>query len=132
MFKIKNPFKPSWVVIEVYHERYTFDTYYTYCRHMTFKEVLQMFRLSEENMEKDRDGNFIFDECYYGDEGEYLADDTFLEKRFKLKSYQINYTIVIPARNMKKDDWFITGKTCNKFGLFDREWLKNEENSTDK
>ena len=129
-------FKPNWLVIEVNHERYTFNTYYTYCRHKTLKEIEDMFMISGHDVEIDRDGNRIYDECYYGGEGTYDIFDDYLERHFKLKSYQVSYTIIMPARNIKKDTWFITGQTKNKFGLFDREWIRSEEDnnetSTDK
>ena len=37
--RIKNLFKPNWIVIEVVHERYSFDTYYTYYKHRTLDEI---------------------------------------------------------------------------------------------
>lgn len=124
-------FKPSWIVIEVVHERYTFDTYYTYCRHMSLKEIEDMFMLDSNIREKYRDNNYIYDESGERFEGNYIVYDDYLERQFRLKSYGINYTIVIPAKNRKQDMYFICGNTKNKFGLFDREWINREEETED-
>lgn len=123
MFKI---FKPNWIVLEVHHERYTFDTYYTYCRHMTLEEIEKMFILDKNLKEKDKEGNYLYNECCdYGDT--YTTKDKDNET-IEFRQYHINYTIVIPYKNKKQDNWWICGKTCNKFGLFDREYI---ETSTD-
>lgn len=119
----KKLFKPSWIVIEVHHERYTFDTYYTYCRHMTLKEVEQMFMLDINIREKDKSGVYIYDECGDRWEGTYYSytEDS---HPVKLQSYGISYTIVIPYKNRKQDNWWICGHTKSKFGLFDREYIE--------
>jgi len=121
-------FKPSWIVIEVVHERYTFDTYYTYCSHKTLKELESMFMLDEDVKEDYKDGSYIYDSCGERWEGDYVAQDED-SRNIKLHSYGINYTIVIPAKKKKKDQYFIAGHTHNKFGLFDREYIS--ETSTD-
>lgn len=115
-------FKPNWLVIEVYHERYTFETHCTYCRHKTLKEIEEDFLL--EDYEKDSFGNYIYDESGDRGEGTYTTYDTYLDRPIKLNSYMVNYTIVMPAKNIKDENWFITAQTHNKFGLFDREFIK--------
>ena len=76
-------FKPNWLVIEVNHERYTFNTYYTYCRHKTLEEIEDMFMISGHDVEIDRDGNRIYDECYYGGEGTYDICDDYFENYYR-------------------------------------------------
>ena len=56
-------FKPNWIVIEVAHERYTFDTYYTYCRHMTLEEVEKMFMLNPNMKHPEHNGAWMYDQC---------------------------------------------------------------------
>ena len=129
---IKNLFKPSWIVLEVHHERYTFDTYYTYCRHMTLKEVEDMFMLDPDIKQIDRNGAYTYDECGTRWEGEYRTYDAYLEKNVVITSYGISYTIVIPAKKRNIDQYFICGLTKNKFGLFDRQVELYEKDSTDK
>ena len=81
--------------------------------------------------EKYRDNNYIYDESGERFEGNYIVYDDYLERQFRLKSYGINYTIVIPTKNRKQDMYFICGNTKNKFGLFDREWINREEETED-
>lgn len=117
-------FKPNWIVIEVHHERHTFDTYYTYCRHMTLKEIEDLFMLKPDTKKEDRLGALIYDECgEYGDVHSALCEtnETYY---LEFPQYHINYTIVIPEKMAKRDQYFICGHTENKFGLFDRKWIE--------
>ena len=122
-------FKPNWVVIEVVHERYTFDTYYTYCRHQTLEEIENWFMLDKNIRKKEKNGAYIYDEC--GLDGINFKAKKYKEE-IKFAHYEINYTIVIPAKNMKKDQYYICGLTKNKFGLFDMKINSETETSTDK
>lgn len=120
--KIKNLFKPSWIVIEVCHERHTFDTYYTYCRHMVLEEVEDMLNLDRHHRKIDKNGAYTYDDETGCCGQTYTYDD------YIFTQYHINYTIIIPAHNIKKDQYFVIGNTINKFGLFD----KIDINSIDK
>lgn len=112
-------FKPNYLVIEIVHERYTFDTYYTYCRHMTLKEIEEQFILDEKIRKVNRNGIYIYDDCgEYENEFPTLADD-----EYEFNRYNIEYTIVIPKKKMKSMDYFICGNTNCKFGLYDKKWV---------
>ena len=119
-------FKPNWVVIEVVHERYTFNTYYTYSRHKTLAEIEDMFMLDGNIKEKNRDGSYIYDESGERWEGSYEVYDNYLDRQAIINSYGVNYTIVIPAHKIKTDQYFITAETQNKFGLFDRKFINRD------
>lgn len=122
--KIKNLFKPNWIVIEVVHERYSFDTYYNYYKHKTLDEIERIFMLDKNIREEWRNGAYVYDQCGKEWEPEYEAEDPKYEGRARFTSYSIEYTIVIPAKTYKIDRRFITGETKNKFGLFDKKTIK--------
>lgn len=117
-------FKPSWIVIEFIHERGTFDSYYSYCRHMTLKEVEEMFMLNEIRRDIDRNG------CYKYDNSEHYNRHFIIDKDEKtvmrFTQYFPEFTIVMPVKNRNKDQYFILGETKNKHGLFDMENIEHE------
>lgn len=122
--RIKNLFKPNWIVIEVVHERYSFDTYYTYYKHRTLDEIERVFLLDKTIREELRNGAYVYDQCGKEWEPEYEVEDPTYGGRARFTSYSIEYTIVIPAKTYKIDRRFITGETKNKFGLFDKKTIK--------
>lgn len=123
--KIKNLFKPNWVIIEVEHERYSFNTYYTYYKHRTLDEIERIFLLDKTIREELRDGAYVYDQCGREWEPEYETEDPKYGGRARFTSYGIEYTIVIPAKKYKIDFRAITGETKHKFGLFDKKLIKD-------
>jgi hypothetical protein len=123
--KIKNLFKPNWIIIEVVHERYSFDTYYTYYKHRTLDEIERVFLLDKTIREELRDGAYVYDQCGREWEPEYETEDPKYGGRARFTSYGIEYTIVIPAKKYKTDFRAITGETKHKFGLFDKKLIKD-------
>jgi len=120
-------FKPSWIVIEVVHERYTIDTNYTYCHHRTLDEVERMFLLDKNIRQENREGSYTYDQCGREWEPEYETDDPKYGGRTRFTSYSIEYTIIIPAKKYKIEQYFVCGYTKNKFGLFDKKMIKENE-----
>ena len=123
--KIKNLFKPNWIIIEVEHERYSFNTYYTYYKHRTLDEIERIFLLDKTIREELRDGAYVYDQCGREWEPEYETEDPKYGGRARFTSYGIEYTIVIPAKKYKTDFRAITGETKHKFGLFDKKLIKD-------
>ena len=118
--RIKDFFKPSWVVIEVAHERYSFDTYITHCKHMTLAEVEEMFGLDHMQLVVDRRGNCIYDNCGIDEYTDTYRGETDGEQ-VEFRRYRIDYTIVLSKRKAKRDGYFCCGATSNKFGLYDKK-----------
>lgn len=116
--------KKDWIVINIEHERYSFDTSIRLYKDKTFEELKKELHIYNNDIVEQQYRNkdiYLVDECYHAD-----LDTEYEYPQFKgqpLQKIGLEVTMIIAFDIFMANEYcsWIWGITENKFGLLDKK-----------